>query len=73
MNDESALLVPLGSNAEDLLAGARVVDLRGRLKQASITFERLFPEQGVLSIDAGPRGSTAFRHSAEDAEFQTPE
>jgi hypothetical protein len=73
VNDESAVLVPLGSNADGLLAGERVSELRGRLKQASITSERLMLEQGVLIIDAGPRGSSAFRHGAEGAEFQIPE
>lgn len=73
MNDESPVLVPLGSNADGLLSGGRVIELRGRLRQASITSERLMLEQGVLSIEVGPRGSTAFRHGAEDAEFQTPE
>lgn len=73
MSDESSLLLPLGSNADSLLAGERVDDLRRRLKQASVTFDQVLLEQGILNIQAGPRGSSAFRHGDDDAHFQTPE
>jgi hypothetical protein len=52
--DESTLLVPLRSNGNTLLAGAPVAAFRRRLKYASILFDRLLLEGGVLRLDAGP-------------------
>jgi hypothetical protein len=52
--DESTLLVPLRSNANTLLAGAPVAAFRRRLKYASIFYDRLLLEGGVLRLNAGP-------------------
>jgi hypothetical protein len=51
---ESALLVPLRSNAHTLLAGAPVAAMRRRLKWASILFDRVYLEAGILHAQAGP-------------------
>lgn len=52
--DESTLLVPLRSNANTLVAGAPIAAFRRRLKYASIFYDRLLLEGGVLRLDAGP-------------------
>jgi hypothetical protein len=53
---ESALVVPLRSNAHTLLAGAPVAAMRRRLKFASLFFGRLYLEAGIFRMDAGPTG-----------------
>jgi hypothetical protein len=55
--DESTILVPLRSNGSTLLNGAPVAALRRRLKYASIFFERLLLESGMLLMNAGPSQS----------------
>lgn len=52
--DESVLLVPLRSNASTLLTGAPIVAFRRRLKYASVIYDRVLLEGGVLRQDAGP-------------------
>lgn len=52
--DESALLVPLRSNASTLLTGAPIASFRRRLKYASVIYDRVLLEGGVLRQDAGP-------------------
>ncbi|MFT4264827.1 MAG: hypothetical protein QM572_15690 [Nocardioides sp.] len=73
MADESSLLVPLASNADALLAGPRVEDLRRRLKQASINFDSMYLETGRLEVTAGSGGGFRFRGQGGDADFQTEE
>jgi hypothetical protein len=64
---ESALLVPLRSNAHTLLAGAPVAAMRRRLKWASILFDRIYLEAGILHAQAGPTGSASMmRHPQSD-------
>lgn len=52
--DKSTLLVPLRSNGSTLVAGAPVAAFRRRLKYASILFDQLLLEGGVLRLNAGP-------------------
>jgi hypothetical protein len=52
--DKSTLLVPLRSNGSTLIAGAPVAAFRRRLKYASILFDQIFLEGGVLRLNAGP-------------------
>jgi hypothetical protein len=56
----SVLVVPLRSNASTLVAGAPIAAMRRRLKFASLFYDRLFLESGILRIQAGPRGSSRF-------------
>lgn len=57
---ESVLYVPLRSNAKALLTGAPIAAIRRRLKYASIFYERLILESGILRMQAGSRGSSSF-------------
>lgn len=57
------LIVTLGANAHGLLAGAPVASVRRRLKIASLLYDRLLLEEGILDVQAGPQGSSVFRHS----------
>jgi hypothetical protein len=73
--DESVLLVPLRSNASTLLTGAPIASFRRRLKFASIFFDRLLLEGGVLRMNAGP--NLAFSvvepfNQREPPRWQTP-
>jgi hypothetical protein len=71
---ESALFVPLGSNAHALVDGGpgdNVEAVRRRLKFAAITFDKVMLEAGVMDVHAGTGGSTVDRHGDPDAEFQT--
>jgi hypothetical protein len=65
--EESILVVPLRSNASTLLTGAPVVSVRRRLKFASLFYDRLFIESGVLRLQAGPDG----RFNTDWVEFVT--
>jgi len=70
----SRLFVPLGSNAHALATGGdgeTVESVRRRLKFASIAFDEICLESGLLKVNAGPTGSGSFRHHDPDAEFQT--
>ena len=71
---ESALLVPLSSNAHALVDGGpgdNIEAVRRRLKFAAITFDKVMLEVGVMDVHAGTGGSTVDRHGDPDAEFQT--
>ncbi len=57
--DESALFVPLRSNANTLLTGRPIVAMRTRLKYASVFYDRLYLEAGILHMQAGPNGAAA--------------
>lgn len=75
MPDESALLVPLRSNANALLAGKPVESIRRRLKFASLHFDYVFLEGGVFRMSAGPGGSwgvTEPPRYGETLRWQTP-
>jgi hypothetical protein len=70
------LFVPLGSNAQALVdggAGETVESIRRRLKFASIAFDAIWLESGILNVNAGPGGSSAIRQHDQGAEFQTEE
>lgn len=72
--DERLLVVPLRSNAHTLLNGAPVAAMRRRLKYASLLFDDILLESGVLRVWAGPHGSSSMvgPPSAENADrFQT--
>jgi hypothetical protein len=74
-DDESVLVVPLRSNAHTLVAGAPIAAMRRRLKFASLFYDRLFLETGILRVQAGPTGSSSFivPPSGEDPpRWQTP-
>jgi hypothetical protein len=58
--NESALVVPLRSNASALLTGAPIAALRRRLKFASIFYDRLLLETGIFRAYAGPTGTSSF-------------
>ena len=75
MPDESALLVPLRSNASALLTGKPVESVRRRLKFASLYFNHVFLEGGVFRMSAGPGGSWGVTEPPKDGEtlrWQTP-
>jgi hypothetical protein len=74
-NNESAVLVPLRSNAATLLSGAPVASVRRRLKFASLFYERIYLEAGVFRMQAGPGGFfSAFEPPSErdHPRWQTP-
>ena len=52
--------MPLRSNAHTLLAGAPIAAMRRRLKFASLFYDRLLLETGILRVHAGPYGSSSF-------------
>jgi hypothetical protein len=58
--NESVLVVPLRSNASTLLTGAPIAAMRRRLKFASLFYDRIFLETGILRVHAGPDGSSSF-------------
>lgn len=59
-DNESILVVPLRSNANTLVAGAPIAAMRRRLKFASLFYDRLYLETGILRVLAGPTGSSRF-------------
>jgi len=74
-DNESALYVPLRSNAKTLVTGRPIAALRRRLKYASVFHDRLFLESGVLRLQAGEGGSSSFVEPAttdRPARWQTP-
>jgi hypothetical protein len=74
-DNESALFVPLRSNARTLVTGTPIAALRRRLKYASVFYDQLFLEAGVLRMQAGEGGSSAFVVPAtadRPARWQTP-
>ena len=54
---ESVLYVPLRSNAKTLITGAPIAVIRRRLKYASVFYDRLILESGILKMHAGAGGS----------------
>lgn len=56
------VVVPLACNAHALLAGSPVESVRRRLKLASLLYERILLEHGVIQVHAGPTGSFMTRH-----------
>jgi hypothetical protein len=54
---ESALYVPLRSNAKSLVTGAPIAALRRRLKYGSLFHDTLILEAGILRMNAGAGGS----------------
>ena len=73
--NESALFVPLRSNASTLLTGRPIVAMRRRLKYASVFYDRLYLEAGILHLQAGPNGGVNFVEPSTDqrpARWQTP-
>jgi hypothetical protein len=72
---ESALYVPLRSNAKMLVTGAPIAALRRRLKYASVFHDRLILESGILRMHAGSGGSSSFVSpptGQEPPRWQTP-
>jgi hypothetical protein len=57
MPEKPTLLVPLRSNGNTLLAGGPVNAFRRRLKFASVVYDRILLEGGVLRLSAGPNMS----------------
>jgi len=71
----SALFVPLRSNASTLLTGAPIAAMRRRLKFASLFYDHLYLEWGVLRVQVGPHGGSSFLSPPTDqrpARWQTP-
>lgn len=71
----SALYVPLRSNAKTLVTGMPIASLRRRLKYASVFYDALFLESGILRMQAGEGGSSSFMVPATSdspAQWQTP-
>ena len=54
------LYVPLRSNAKTLIAGAPIAAARRRPKYASVFYDQLILESGILRIQAGSGGSSSF-------------
>ncbi len=52
--------MPLRSNAYTLLAGAPIAAMRRRLKFASLFYDRLLLETGILRVHAGSHGASSF-------------
>ncbi len=72
-NEHSVLFVPVMSNAHTLLTGAPVAALRNRLKFASIFFDRIALQAGILKRWAGPGGGARSVDVIEEApRWQTP-
>jgi len=74
-DNESALYVPLRSNAKTLVTGKPILALRRRLKYASVFHDRLLLETGVLRLQAGEGGSSSFVEPTtadRPAHWQTP-
>ena len=66
---------PLASNAHALVSGSAVNSVRSRLKISSLLYDRVLVEGGRMSIQAGPRGASAWRHGHDpesEAKWQTP-
>jgi hypothetical protein len=55
---------PLASNAHALVAGGHIGSVRSRMKVSSLLYNRVLLESGQMVIQAGPRGSSAFRHGS---------
>jgi hypothetical protein len=72
--DETTFLVPLRSNASTLLTGAPIAAMRRRLKFASLLYDRVVLEVGLLRLHAGAGGSFAVVEYGElgSARWQTP-
>jgi hypothetical protein len=73
--DRRLLVVPLRSNAHTLLNGGPVAAVRRRLKYASVLFDGILLEAGVLRVFAGPHGSSSFISPPDEDEpprWQTP-
>jgi hypothetical protein len=73
--NESILVVPLRSNASTLLSGAPVAATRRRLKFASLFYDEVLLEAGVLNMQAGPHGAFNIVEPATEqppARWQTP-
>lgn len=74
-DNESALLVPLRSKANTLLAGAPVAAVRRRLKFANLFYGRLLLEDGIVRMHAGPSGyftAAELSGGQERPRWQTP-
>jgi hypothetical protein len=66
---------PLASNAHALVAGGPIGSVRARMKVSSLLHKRVLLEAGQMIIQAGPTGSSAFRHGSRPgapATWQTP-
>jgi hypothetical protein len=72
---ESAMYVPLRSNAKTLVTGQPIAVLRRRLKYASVFHDKLILQSGILRMQAGAGGSSSFISAANPADpprWQTP-
>jgi hypothetical protein len=66
---------PLASNAHALVTGGPVANVRARMKVCSLLYDRVLLEAGDMTIQAGPHGSSAFRHRTDTTSprsWQTP-
>jgi hypothetical protein len=75
MTDESALFVPLRSNASALLTGSPIESVRRRLKFASLYFDYVLLEAAIYDVSAGPGGwfgGTSPPMEGEEPRWQTP-
>jgi hypothetical protein len=66
---EQVVVFPLRSNAKSLVAGAPVDSVRRKIKYASLFYETILLESGVLRLQAGPGGNFSV---VESARLDTP-
>lgn len=69
------VLFPLASNANALVTGGPVANVRTRMKVCSLLYDRVLLEAGDMTIQAGPHGSSVFRHrtgTGSPRAWQTP-
>lgn len=60
MDGESSILFPVRSNARSLITGSGIASVRRRLRVASILYDRVALEEGIVDVHAGPTGSMSF-------------
>ena len=53
---------PLASNAHSLVTGSPVGSVRSRMEVSSLLYDNVLLEGGSMSIQAGPRGASSWRH-----------
>lgn len=71
----SKIVFPVRSNAKSLVTGASLNTVRERIKVASVLYDTVLLEGGVLSMQAGPGGGATWWRPVQPSEvvrWQTP-